>query len=120
MRQSRPSIKQLDLLWSQAVKLRAGNVSEYSSKSERLNSHHISGKGTHRLRWELDNGVCITSGEHLYIAHRQDRASDFRVWAMKKRGLTEEKLMQWKRELGGIDRFAMWLYLKQEIKKYGG
>ena len=120
MREPRPSIAQLDRMWSEAVKLRAGMKSEYSQKDEYLNSHHIEGKGNHRLRWELDNGVCITSGEHLYIAHRQDRAADFRKWAMEKRGITEDDLTIWKRQLGGIDRFAMYLYLKQAIKKYGG
>jgi len=115
-----PSIKALDALWAEAVKLRAGNVSEYSGKEGRLNSHHIEGKGNHRLRWELDNGVCLTGGEHRFIAHRQDRSADFRKWAMKKRGVTEDTLILWKRQLGGIDRFAMQLYLKQAIKYYKG
>ena len=118
MKSVRPTIAQLDRMWSKAVKLRAGNKSEYSQKESGLNSHHIEGKGTHRLRWELDNGICLTGGEHKYIAHRQDRAADFRKWAMKKRGITEDDVTIWKRQLGGIDRFAMYLYLKEEIKKY--
>lgn len=115
-----PTVKQLDAMWSKAVKLRAGNVSEYSGKEGGLNSHHIEGKGNYRLRWELNNGVCITGGEHKFIAHRQDRAADFRKWAMKKRGITEEQLTLWKQQLGGVDRFAVYLHLKQAIKYYEG
>lgn len=120
MRPPRPSIAQLDRMWSLAVKLRAGNVSEYSGKAGNLNSHHIEGKGNHRLRWELDNGVCITGGEHKFIAHRQDRAADFRKWAMKKRGISEDDLTNWKRQLGGVDRFGIYLLLKQAINYYQG
>jgi hypothetical protein len=65
--------KECDVMWAKIVKLRAGNKSELSGKTERLNAHHVFGKPNLRLRYELDNGVCLTNGEHFYIAHIQGR-----------------------------------------------
>ena len=60
----------LDACWSYLVKKRAGFVSEISGKTDILNSHHIINRsaGGHRLRWELENGICITWYEHNYYA----------------------------------------------------
>lgn len=116
---SQPTMKQLDKMWARAVKLRAGMKSEYSRKEKGLHSHHILGKTTHRLRWDLDNGVCITSGEHKFIAHGQTQvANRFREWALNRlpdKGVELEKL-KW--VTGGSDRFGVYLYLKKKIQEY--
>lgn len=70
----KPNLKKdCDGLWAKIVKLKAGNKSEYSGKTDSLNAHHVFGKPNFRLRYELDNGVCLTNGEHFYIAHIQGR-----------------------------------------------
>ena len=67
-----------DALWSEMVKWYAEYKSEYSGKSdEPLNSHHIFGKPTLAHRYSLANGVCLTAGEHKFIAHNPDRKA---VW----------------------------------------
>ena len=113
-----PTVEILDKLWAKCVKERAGYKSEWSGKTENLNAHHIDGKGNYRMRWELDNGVCITNGEHFYRAHKASTAAKFRKWAMKRRGITEADIRLWKRALGGTDKFAVKIYLEQQLKKF--
>lgn len=69
-------IKRLDDLWSEVIKKRACYESEISGKLGKqiggehvLNSHHICGKSNHALRFDVNNGICITKGEHGFGAH---------------------------------------------------
>ena len=111
----RPTIKELDKLWAKAVKLRAGMRSEYKHISESyIAAHHIIGKPTHALRYNLDNGVCITVGQHKFVAHHAGRQDDFRRWALQKRGVTEEQLRLTSRNR--VDMWGMKIYLEQKLK----
>lgn len=114
----RPSVASVEKLWAECVKARAGYKSEYSQKTENLNSHHIHGKPNYRLRFELDNGVCITSGEHFYIAHNAGRENEFKDWACKQHGLDRDKAKRLAGECGGTDLFAVQIYLKQKLKEF--
>ena len=115
-----PTIKELDSLWSKAVKLRAGMKSEYPFSGGRgyLQSHHLVGKPTLSLRYNLDNGVCITQGQHYHIAHSTGRAQQFKEWALKHRGVTEETLTM--RKYNRIDKFLTKYYLQSIIKELEG
>ena len=62
-----------DKLWSECIKARAGYKSEISNKTEKLHSHHIMGKPNLSLRYDLDNGICLTAGEHFFGIHNQGR-----------------------------------------------
>lgn len=65
-------VKICDELWSEAVKLRAGNKCEICQKTERLNSHHIITRNNYNVRYDLENGVCLCVGHHmtgLFSAH---------------------------------------------------
>lgn len=114
----RPTVKELEKLWSECVKARAGYKSEYSGKTEGLNSHHIHGKPSYRLRFELDNGVCLTAGEHLYIAHHTARSEDFKKWACNLRGFDSDKARILSNNCGGNDLFAVKIYLQQKLKEF--
>jgi len=117
-----PSLKkQNDDLWAIVVKLRAGGKSEYSGKSGEgvvLCAHHIAGKVGYRLRYELDNGICLTIGEHGFIAHNSGRYEMFRKFVKRLRGddIYErlELLRQFKCK---TDLKAVKLYLESEIRK---
>ena len=68
--------KKADNVWAEIIKVRAGYRSEFSGKEGRqiggdyiLNSHHIVGKPNFTLRYSLENGMCLTSGEHFQL-HR--------------------------------------------------
>jgi hypothetical protein len=118
MKDLKPKVKELDALWAKAVKLRAKMKSEYNDIPGNLHAHHIIGKPTYALRWNLDNGVCITGGQHFFVAHVQGRAQAFKEWALKKRGVTEEQLKMTSRNR--VDLFATKLYLEQKIKDLEG
>jgi hypothetical protein len=110
----RPKVKELDALWAKAVKLRAKMKSEYKHiEGSYLAAHHIIGKQTLSDRYNLNNGVCITTGQHKWVAHVQGRAQAFKDWALKKRGVTEEQLKMTSRNQ--VDLFGMKLYLEQKI-----
>jgi len=118
-----PTDKELNTLWAECVKERAGRRSEYSGKTDRLNAHHILGKASQRLRWELENGVCITGGEHKYIAHGDTtRKSKFEEWALRLRALgdtdkmTRISALKW--ITGGVDKFAVKIYLEQKLAEF--
>lgn len=77
--------------WACIIKHLADYKSEWSGKTERLNAHHLEGKTNNRLRFELKNGVCLTAGEHHYIAHRADRVTYFKnvIYDKREHGLRE-------------------------------
>jgi len=110
-----PTLKDLDKLWAKAVKLRAGLKSEYGGEGY-LAAHHITGKPTLSLRYALENGVCITTGQHHFVAHNTGRSKAFREWALRQRGVTEEYLERIKNNR--VDKFAMRIYLEKEIERY--
>ena len=119
---NRPTKIELDALWSEAVKVRAGYKSEHSGKCKYaghvLNSHHINGKPNYTLRWDLSNGVCITNGEHRFIAHHAGRCAKFRHWAMVLRGVTEEEAEFKSRGGSKVDTFVMKAYLKAKVAEF--
>jgi hypothetical protein len=85
----KPTHKQLkaylDQLWSLCVKVRAGFRSELSGKTEALQSHHLLAKPNYVLRYSLDNGISVTSGEHHYGFHNPNRQYEYnkRVEALR-------------------------------------
>ena len=77
---------QADKLWAELIKLRAGGKCEYTGKTDNLHAHHLAGKSTYRLRYDLDNGMCLNGGIHKFVAHRQDRQHIFRHFVKRVRG----------------------------------
>lgn len=61
-------IKYCDTLWSEAVKLKAGNLCVIENKPDSLNSHHLIGRTNYKYRWDVDNGVCLSCCRHT-LAH---------------------------------------------------
>lgn len=115
-------------LWTECIKVRAGYKSELSGREGLqiggafvIQAHHLYGKSCYRLRFELDNGICITTGEHNYYAHgsrdRQDRFED------KVKKLRGERIYDHLRELKHLptktDLYVVKFYLEEELKKFG-
>ena len=112
----RPTKKELDKLWATVVKLRAGMKSEYKHlPNTNLHAHHIIGKSTLALRYNLDNGVCVTGGQHFFVAHHTGRSAKFKTWALSHRGVTEDDLLLTSRNR--VDLWATQMYLEQKIKE---
>ena len=90
-KKGKPIKKQLDDLWRDIVKQRAGFVCEYEScnKKTYLNSHHIFRKRNMATRWDLDNGLCLCSGHHTLNNFSAHHSPEFTDWIKKYLG--EEK-----------------------------
>lgn len=108
-----------DALWAFAVKLRAGNRSEYSGQEGPLHAHHINGKPNYRLRYELSNGIALTPGEHKFIAHNTGRYEEFREFVKRVRGQDIfEKLQALKWDQNKTDLSLVKVYLENYIKGF--
>jgi len=81
--------KTLDNLWSELVKLKAGNKCEVKNcqKTQNLNSHHVYSRAKRSVRWETINGYCLCVGHHIgvkFSAHKTP--NDFAEWSKADRG----------------------------------
>ncbi len=56
----------LDNLWRDAVKFRAGMKCEYCGKTTGLNSHHIFSRSNKKVRWDINNGICLCVLHHVF------------------------------------------------------
>lgn len=114
------SLKKIcDDLWSYAVKLRAGNKSELSGQTENLQSHHLIQKTAgYRLRYELENGICLTQSEHFSwhkvpITHERMREQ---VKTLRGENIFQ-RLADLKPYKGKTDLKLIKLYLENEINQ---
>ena len=124
----KPTDKELDRLWAQACRERDGNMCVYTREihpgrpaiTEGLNVHHILRKATHRMRWDMDNGITISQGTHFYVAHGPGiRSKQFEEWALGRLSLRAQKnLNMFKNMVGGVDKFALKVYLQNQINLF--
>lgn len=76
--------KELDRLWSLAIKARAGQRCEVTLKSGvRLESHHFFGRRNKSVRWVVSNGFSLTHDKHRWA---EEQPSEFITWAIRSRG----------------------------------
>ena len=128
----RATKKQLEELWKEIIKERAGYKSELSGVEGKqiggtaiLTAHHIVGKQTDALRFlELDNGICLENGrEHIFGCHnRYDivKAKYYQDLIIKKIGKKRyEKLLVMRKQISKkkTDLMAAKIYLEQELNK---
>lgn len=79
--------KKLDEVWSQLVKIKAGNKCEVCGSTQNLNSHHLYSRAKKSVRWNLDNGICLCVGHHIgnsFSAHKTPLA--FQNWLINYKG----------------------------------
>lgn len=113
-------MKDCDTLWAKLIKLRAGNKSELSGKTERLNAHHLVGKPNYWLRYmELDNGFSCTAGEHIFGFHNAGRAESYRARVIALRGKNiYSKLEKIRNKNVKISLIEVKEFLESELQKY--
>jgi len=66
-------VKKLDIAWSKLVKIKGDHKCAVCGKTKSLNSHHITSRANHSIRWNLDNGICLCVGHHIgvtFSAHK--------------------------------------------------
>lgn len=85
--------KQLDILWSKAV--RSKGYCEYCGKKPPevvLHAHHIYSRRHFSTRWNIKNGVCLCTGCHLYKAHKD--IQEFSDWVRAHFGSTHIEMLK--------------------------
>ena len=115
--------KQCDELWTEIIKKKAGYKSELSGKGGRqidgefvICAHHIGGKANYRLRYELDNGICLTNGEHSFGVHNANQAEEYREKIKRIKGDDiYERMLALKREHGKTDLKLIKIFLQNEL-----
>ena len=114
---SRKKLKDnLDVLWAELVKKRAGYKCERSGKTGYLNSHHIFSRSNLSVRWDLDNGVCLNAGWHtLQTDSAHKNPIEFINWIRDRRGVKWYEEMRIK-----ANRVYKWTIpeLEELIKKF--
>lgn len=122
--------KKIENLWIEVIKARAGYKSELSGKEGKqiggdtiLTAHHIAGKPNNRLRFELDNGICLDNGtEHLFGIHNKFDPVKVKYYHDKiVEYIGEERynrLLELRNYKGKVDLGVVEIMLKQELKKY--
>lgn len=118
-----------DKLWTEIIKIKAGNKSEISGRSDgALGAHHVHGKGSYALRYDIRNGICLdNSHEHIYGVHNKLNhtiASHFQMRINERLILREgedifQKLDQL-RWCTNSDLNLIKIYLTNELKKLKG
>jgi len=115
-------VAQCDDLWREIIKAKAGYRSELSGKMADpengiyLQSHHILQKPNRRLRYELENGICITKGEHNWGAHG-GRQEEFRRKIQAIRGADIFDRLYLLKNQKPPDMIMLKIYLTKELEK---
>jgi hypothetical protein len=117
-------MKECDQMWSEIVKIKAGYKSEYSGKKGKevggyaiLNSHHLIGKSSLALRYNIENGSCITNGEHFYIAGVEGRKEMFKQRIIEVRGYDVFAKLRANKFKTSTTLSMYYLYLKQALEE---
>jgi len=124
-----PTDKELDALWRDCCLARDGWRCVYTAEILHqtplyptvLQAHHILKKATNRLRWDLDSGITLEKGVHFSVAHSQKpvQENQFREWALSRLPRkSREKLEMYQYAVGGVDRFALRIYLQQKLQEF--
>lgn len=108
--------KHCDALWSELVKLRAGNKCDRCESTHMTQGHHIIPRTNWNLRYEIDNGVCLCLRHHLFWAHKD--VISFTNWINRKYSGRIERLELKRNGKARHDYTLIKLYLEGEIKKY--
>jgi len=77
----REMVVQCDILWSYLIKLKAHFKSQLSGNIIALQSHHIFKKPNLLLRYDIHNGISVTTNEHTMIH------ADMRSWEPRIRSI---------------------------------
>lgn len=111
--------KRLDDVWSQLVKLKAGNKCEVCGKTNNLNSHHLYSRAKKSVRWDTMNGICLCVAHHIgsgFSAHKTP--NDFTYWLEERKGKSWMEALRAKaNQHSKLHKFEKQLLLKELQKE---
>ena len=109
-------IEILDALFSEAVKLSAGEKCLVCGKTTYLNCHHFFSRSSQSVRWHIPNGVSLCSGHHTLCNDSAHKApADFVEFMIKERG---EKWLEDLRAERNIIKKQFFEEVKGELKDF--
>ena len=113
--------KECEVLWKKCIKARCDGRSELSGMPTKvIHPHHIMHKPNYRLRFELDNGIALTAGEHHFGAHGPN-AEEFRDRLIERIGQDKyDWLKSLRHGAQKTDLYLVKLHLEEKLKEYGG
>jgi hypothetical protein len=78
--------KKLDNLWSKVVRSK-GECELCGRKPPEvvLHAHHIFSRRWYSTRWDIKNGICLCTGDHLFKAHKD--VQEFSDWVQDRYGV---------------------------------
>jgi transcription elongation factor Elf1 len=121
--------KILDDKWSKVIKLRANFQCEWCGKRgisfKDFDAHHIYGKRSNTMRWNLDAGLCLCKLCHMKPHGKQGQRAveDYWDWVKEYKGAAE--LERLRLESKRVKKFRLEdyeklnLYLSQMLSRFG-
>jgi hypothetical protein len=111
-----------DEIWFELIKALAYYKCEFSGEDglqiggdSVLNSHHINGKPNLRLRYETENGICVTNGIHNFVIHNAGRAEDGRNKIKAIRGVNIFERLNILKQCSGGSQKLYTIKLEQDL-----
>lgn len=91
--------KKCDKIFSEIIKIKAGEICEETRGTDNLQCAHIIPRSYLATRWDLDNAVCLIQKRHKFYTHRpvewrkfigekrfkelEKRALNYRKWSLE-------------------------------------
>ncbi len=112
-------IRQNDDLARQIALLRDDATCQRTYRKANIQVCHVFSRSNLRLRWELDNLVCLNAGVHLYWAHKEPL--EFFEWIEERLGKHRFEVLKLKKRYHSpvrMDEILGWnLLLKNTLKE---
>lgn len=112
-----PTIKQLDDLAREYVRLRDHGCQRCGATSGKLETAHFYSRAIKSTRWDVDDNLCLLCfKDHYCWAHREPK--EFADWWEQRIGRARFQRLQMRRhDTSKVDRSAVKIYLLQKIKE---
>ena len=109
---------ELDILFARYIKARDKVCQRCGCYSNSLQTAHFHGRAKKSVRWDEDNAVALCFGCHMYLtAHPLEHTEWFRNHLGERFDMLNSRMRTPARYL---DKQAIELYLREELKKYDG
>jgi hypothetical protein len=112
----KPLKKRLDTLWAKKVKEK--EICEICGRKKFLNAHHIVGRRSLNLRWDVRNGCCLCPLCHQFGQNSAHQNPIFFLsWFAKKRNADYLYLRKKQKEMIKPVRIKELLKIEEELKQ---